>query len=245
MAPLANYLRLWDYASAARVDTFVANSLNTQRRIWRTYRRESEAVYPPVAVDTFYWEAPEDYFLVVSELVAYKRIDTAVRAFSKNGRRLRIVGTGPEYARLRRLAASNVEFCGWVPDDQLRVLYSRCRALVFPGEEDFGMTAVEAQASGKPVVALGRGGVLESVPSNDPLGGVFYDEPYDVHLMAALDEFERIEAQIDPEALQRHAGRFSETVFRARMEPILRTKEISTPEAKSSEPMRPIAGRTS
>jgi glycosyltransferase involved in cell wall biosynthesis len=230
MAPLANYLRLWDCASAARVDSFVANSMNTQRRILRSYHRESEVVYPPVAVDTFYWGPPEDYFLVVSELVAYKRIDTAVRAFSKSGRRLRVVGTGPEYNRLRRLAASNVEFCGWIPDDQLRALYSRCRALVFPGEEDFGMTAVEAQASGKPVVALGRGGVLESVPLHDPAGGVFYYEPDEVHLMAALAEFERIESQIDPDALQRHAARFSEAVFRARMEPILRTS-ASMPEA--------------
>ncbi len=104
MAPLANYLRLWDFASAARVDDFVANSENVQRRIWKTYRRESLVIHPPVAVRRFYWKPPEDYYLIVSELVAYKRLDTAVRAFSKTGRRLRIVGDGPEFRSLKRMA---------------------------------------------------------------------------------------------------------------------------------------------
>ncbi len=134
MAPLANYLRLWDYASAARVDTFIANSETVKRRIWRTYRRNSEVIHPPVSVETFYWRQPEDYFLVVSELSPYKRLDTAVRAFSHAGKRLRIVGTGPEYRTLRRMAGPSIEFCGWVPDDQLRELYSRSRALVVPGK---------------------------------------------------------------------------------------------------------------
>src|SRR3954452_23033550 len=104
MAPLSNYLRLWDYASAARVDNFVANSENVRRRIWKTYRREAEVVYPPVAVENFIWRAPEDYFLIVSELVAYKQIDYAVRFFTKRGTQLRIVGDGPELHSLRRLA---------------------------------------------------------------------------------------------------------------------------------------------
>jgi len=104
MAPVANYLRLWDYSTAARVDEFVANSANVARRIWKTYRREARVIYPPVAVETFYWKEPEDYYLIVSELVAYKRIDTAVRAFSKNGRKLRIVGDGPEHGALRSMA---------------------------------------------------------------------------------------------------------------------------------------------
>src|SRR5882724_9867088 len=95
MAPVANYLRLWDYASAARVDDFIANSQNVNRRIWRCYRRESQVIYPPVAVETFHWKAPEDYYLIVSELVPYKRIDVAVRLFSRTGRKLRVVGNGP------------------------------------------------------------------------------------------------------------------------------------------------------
>ena len=110
MAPLANYLRLWDFASAARVDEFVANSENVQRRIWRCYRRESEVIYPPVAVEKFYSKPSEDYYLVVSELVAYKRIETAVRLFSKTGRKLRVVGDGPEYKNLKSMATPNVEF---------------------------------------------------------------------------------------------------------------------------------------
>ena len=116
MTPLANYLRLWDYASAARVDEFIANSENVQRRIWKTYRRESRVVRPPVAVETFYWKPPEDYYLIVSGLVPYKRVDAAVRAFNQSGRRLRVVGDGPEYPALRRIAAANIEFCGHVSD---------------------------------------------------------------------------------------------------------------------------------
>ncbi|HEY7387131.1 MAG TPA: glycosyltransferase, partial [Bryobacteraceae bacterium] len=152
MTPLSNYLRLWDFASAARVDHFIANSENVRRRIWRAYRRESEVIHPPVEVDTFYWKPPRDYFLIVSELVPYKRIDTAVRVFARTGRKLIVAGAGPEYRKLKTLAGGAVEFAGRVPDGELRDLYASCRALILPGEEDFGMTAVEALASGKPVV---------------------------------------------------------------------------------------------
>lgn len=226
MAPLCNYLRLWDYASAARVDAFVANSENVRKRIWRAYRRESDVIHPPIAVETFYSKPPADYFLIVSELVPYKRIDTAVKVFTSTGRRLRIVGTGPEYRSLQRIAGSNIEFCGWIPDDQLRELYSKCRALIFPGEEDFGIAAIEALASGKPIVALGRGGVVESVPSRQPLGGVFYSEPDEAHLARALDDFDKLEAQVEPGALQQYAGRFSESAFRTRMEAILSSPAV-------------------
>src|SRR3954469_25975780 len=136
MAPVANYLRLWDYASAARVDRFIANSHNVQRRIWKTYRRESDVIHPPVDVDSFYWKPAEDYFLAVSELVAYKRIDSIVQWAKQSGRRLRIAGAGPEYGRLRAMAGKTVEFLGRVSDDELRGLYARCRAFLLPGEED-------------------------------------------------------------------------------------------------------------
>src|SRR5690348_5254892 len=168
MAPFANYLRLWDFASAARVDQFVANSDNVRRRIWKTYRREAEVIHPPVAVESFYNKPSRGYYLVVSELVAYKRIDYAIRLFAASGRKLKIAGDGPEFKKLRRAAPSNIEFCGRVSDPELRELYAGCRALLMPGEEDFGITAVEALASGKPVVGLGRGGILESVPSGNP-----------------------------------------------------------------------------
>jgi glycosyltransferase involved in cell wall biosynthesis len=212
MTPLANYLRLWDYASAARVDRFAANSRNVQARIWKTYRRESEVIHPPVDVDSFYWKPAEDYFLAVSELVPYKRIDSLVRWFSLTGRQLKIAGAGPEYGRLRAMAGSSVEFPGRVGDAELRELYARCRAFLLPGEEDFGMTPVEALASGKPVVALGRGGALETVPG---FGGVFYDDA--AGLTDAIERLEALEPSIRPAELQAWARQFSEAEFVRKM----------------------------
>jgi len=217
MVPLSNYLRLWDYSTAARVDRFLANSENVRNRIWKTYRREAEVIHPPVAVDSFYWKPPEDYFLIVSALVPYKRIDAAVRAFARSGRRLVIAGSGSEYRKLKSLASGQVEFAGQVPDDTLRELYARCRALILPGEEDFGLTPVEALASGKPVIALGRGGVLDSVPLQDPIGGLFYDSPDEDHLRQALSAFDSLEPRIRPAELQEYARRFSEQEFRRKV----------------------------
>ncbi|MCU1339985.1 MAG: glycosyl transferase, group 1 [Bryobacterales bacterium] len=221
MRPIARNLRLWDFGSAARVDDFVANSENVRRRIWKTYRRESSVVHPPVAVETFFHRPQEDYFLVVSELVQYKRLDYAVRAFARNGRRLRIAGDGPEYRRLKQQAGGNVEFCGRVSEADLRELYAFCRAFLLPGEEDFGISAVEALASGKPVIALGRGGALETVPVHPPLGGVLYDETSEDSLNRALADFEAVEAQIRPEDLQAWAAQFSEQRFQEKMRRIL------------------------
>jgi glycosyltransferase involved in cell wall biosynthesis len=216
MIPLTNYLRLWDYASAARVDEFIANSQNVRQRIWKTYRRDSSVITPPVPVESFYWREPEDYYLIVSELVPYKRVDWAIRAFHKNGRKLRIVGEGPEYKALRKSAASNVEFCGRVPDSDLRELYARCRAFLMPGEEDFGMTMVEALASGKPVIGLARGGALEIVPD---FGGLLYDSPNG--LEDAIERWDVWEPGLDPDELQAYAARFSEAEFARRMRAVL------------------------
>lgn len=226
MTSFSSYLRLWDYASASRVDRFVANSMNVQKRIWRSYRRKSEVVYPPVAVETFYHRSPRDYYLIVSELVPYKRVEDAVRCFSRSGRRLKIVGDGPEYKRLRKMAETNVEFCGRVSGDELRDLYAHCRAFVQPGEEDFGIAVVEALASGKPAVALGRGGVLESVPAAGPRAGFFYDDPGDISLEGAVLEFERQESSISAYDLQTAALRFSEERFAEGMRRIV----LSQPE---------------
>ena len=219
MTPIANYLRLWDFASAARVDDFIANSQNVRTRIWKTYRREAGVIYPPVDVESFHWEPSEDYFLTVSELVPYKRLDYLVRLFSRTGCRLRIAGAGPEYRKLRGLAAANVEFLGRVSDAELRTLYARCRAFILPGEEDFGITPVEALASGKPVIALGRGGALETVPE---FGGIFYDEPSEESLAAAIERFEVLEPGVRATELQSHAGRFSEGEFMRAMKEIVR-----------------------
>jgi glycosyltransferase involved in cell wall biosynthesis len=221
MTPLANYLRLWDYASAARVDDFVANSENVRRRIRKTYRRESQVIPPPVPVETFYWKPAEDYYLIVSELVAYKRLDSAIRVLAANGRKLRVVGEGPEFKSLKRAAAGNIEFCGRVNDEDLRELYARCRALLMPGEEDFGITAVEALASGKPVIALGRGGALETVPVSEPTGGVLYAEATDEALREAIEHWDRREHDFQPQALQAHVAKFSEAEFARKMGAVL------------------------
>jgi glycosyltransferase involved in cell wall biosynthesis len=219
MTPLSHYLRLWDYASSARVDEFIANSENVRRRIAKTYRRKAGVVFPPVDVDRFYSKPTENYYLIVSELVAYKRIDTAVRVFSQSGRRLKIAGDGPEFRALKRLAAPNIEFCGRVTDDDLRELYARSRAFLMPGEEDFGIAAVEALASGKPVIALGRGGALETVPCT---GGVLYREATDEGLRDAIRQWDAQERDVDPRDLQIWAQRFSEAEFVRKMRPVLR-----------------------
>lgn len=244
MGLVANYLRLWDYAAAARVDDFIANSNNVQKRIWKTYRRRSEVIYPPVDIKPFYWAAAEDYYLVVSELVAYKRIADAVRCFSQTKRRLKIAGSGPEYSRLRSMAGPTIEFCGRVSDTELRDLYARCRAVLVPGEEDFGIVAVEALASGKPVIGLGKGGILESAGTDNPRAGFFYGEPGDRSLGLAVDRFERFEKLTCPSAIQKLADRFSEERFRQEISAVLSGATMSSgflsaPDADTSRPSPP------
>jgi glycosyltransferase involved in cell wall biosynthesis len=221
MAPLSNYLRLWDYSSAARVDRFIANSRNVQGRIWKAYRRESEVIYPPVAVDQFYSAPSHEYYLIVSELVSYKQIDYAVKYFSETKQPLKIVGRGPEYLRLKTLAGPNIEFCGHVGDTELRDLYAHCRAVIIPGEEDFGIVAVEALASGKAVIALGRGGVLESAANSEPKAGFFYRDPAAAYLQQAIETFESVERDLSQSALQAHAAAFSEFRFRSAISKVL------------------------
>jgi glycosyltransferase involved in cell wall biosynthesis len=215
------HLRVWDYASAARVDHFVANSENVRRRIWKTYRRDSTVVYPPVAVETFYRRPSEDFFLMVSEMVSYKHLDYAVQHFSRTGLKLRVVGDGPEYRKLKRNAGKTVEFCGRVSAEDLRELYARARALVVPGEEDFGITMVEALASGKPIIALDRGGACEIVSPEGFRGGILYTNPTDEDLAHALRHFEMIEDEFQAKLLQRRAARYSEDRFQENMQRVL------------------------
>lgn len=212
-APFASYLRTWDYASAARVDAFMANSQNTKRRIWKTYRRRSRVVYPPVAVETFEHKPPEGYSLMVGEMVAYKQLDYAIRTFARNGRKLKVVGSGPDHRSLKRQATPNIEFCGRVTDNQLRDLYARADALIVPGEEDFGITMVEALASGKPVIALARGGALEIAGNG---GGILYREANETGLEEALQSFDRTGHSFDPGQLAARASAFSEAAFQRR-----------------------------
>ncbi len=236
----SNYLRLWDYASAARVDEFIANSENVRRRLWRAYRRESNVVHPPVRVDSFYYRPPLDYYLLVSELVAYKRVVDAVACFSQNGRPLRIVGDGPEYTTLKKAATSNIEFCGRLPDTELREQYARCRAVVQPAEEDFGMVSVEALASGKPVIGLGRGGVLE-IASEREGSGFLYATPGHEAMERAISRFEEREAQIRPTSLQFLAAQFSEDRFAEKIRGIVNADSCSSNSPVHDAPSRSLA----
>lgn len=217
LAVFAHYLRMWDYASAARVDQFAANSENVRRRIARAYRRESVVIPPPVEIDSFYWREPEDYYLVVSELVAYKRVDLAVQACASTGRKLKVVGEGPLYRQLKKAAgAAPIEFLGRVPTEQLRALYSRCRALVQPGEEDFGIASVESLASGKPVIGYGRGGLAE-IAQAEPCG-YFFDVFSLEALIEAFERFERAEARgLDRAVIQARATCYAPGEFDRRM----------------------------
>lgn len=235
MSPVAHYLRLWDHASSARVDEFAANSANVARRIRRAYGRDSRVIYPPVEVEGCLSLPSDDYYLIVSELVAYKRVDSAIRAFSALGRKLRIVGEGPELKALQRIAGPNIEFCGRVSEEELHDLYARCRAFLMPGEEDFGMAAVEALASGKPVIALGRGGALETVPLTEPLGGLLYADPHPESIREAIQCWDLLESRVRPSALRRHAARFSESEFRRNMHALLFPAESRQPGAALCE----------
>jgi glycosyltransferase involved in cell wall biosynthesis len=224
MMPFAHYLRVWDYASAARVDQFVAISENVRRRIRRAYGREARVVHPPVNVDTFYWREPEDYFLIVSEMAPYKRLDYAVQSFARSGRRLKIVGHGPEYRRLRALAGPKTEFCGRVSEPDLREIYARSRALIMPGEEDFGLTMVESLASGKPVIAYGQGGAAEIVKEDC---GILYQEPACESLEHAVRQFESSSRRFDRTRLRSEAERYHPEAFASGLADIIRAGATS------------------
>ena len=205
--PIMARLARWDAATASRVDRFVANSRHVAGRIGRYYNREASIVYPPVDT-TFYGPAdvsPESHFLIVSALVPYKRIDLAIAACRQVGAALRIVGDGPERERLEREADGGVAFLGPLSNEAIREEYRRARAIILPGEEDFGIVPVEAQACGRPVVAFGRGGALETVVDGET--GVLFEEPTAASLAAAL---QRVAAmRIDPTRLRGHAEQFS------------------------------------
>lgn len=205
-------LRDWDRKASDRVDQFVAISRYVQQRIRDFYGREASVVYPPVATQYFTPDGREEhdgYDLVVSALVPYKRIDLAVRAYALTGAPLKIAGAGTELQALRKIAPPNVEFLGRVPDEQVRELYRRCRFLVFPGTEDFGIVPLEAQACGRPVLAYGRGGLLETVA--DGRTGVFFEEQTPEALAGAMERAAAMDW--DPAAIRAHAEQFSEARF--------------------------------
>jgi len=228
--PVIHYLRLWDESASARVDHFLANSANVARRIRKYYRREAEVIHAPV--DTEFFQpaggGADDYSLIVSALVPYKMIDLAIAAFNRFGGRLKIVGQGPDDKKLRRLAGANIEFLGAVDAPSLLRLYQGARALILPGEEDFGITALEAEACGTPVIALGRGGALETVIAEKT--GLFFPEPKVASLLAALDKFRGLE--FNKFEVRSHAMKFSRDIFKDKVEACIRGKWLEFKETK-------------
>ncbi|MBN1272783.1 MAG: glycosyltransferase [Candidatus Aminicenantes bacterium] len=212
--PVIHYLRLWDESSSHRVDHFVANSHNVARRIEKYYRRSAEVIHPPV--DTVFFQPGElkkDYFLIVSALVPYKRIDLAVAAFSKSGCPLYIVGDGPDYKKLKSQAKSNVRFLGSVDAETLKRTYQEAQALLMPGEEDFGINALESQACGTPVIAYERGGALETILPGKT--GLFFRKQRIQYLLDVLDKFQSM--QFNRAFIRENALKFSRNTFKESM----------------------------
>lgn len=214
---VAPRLRSWDRASAGRVASFVANSEHVRRRIHACWAREATVVHPPVNVDRF-TPAPrrDDFYLALGALVPYKRTDLTIRAFNRSGRRLVVVGDGPERDRLRTLAGPTVEFTGHVPDAEVADWLGRCRALVHAGIEDFGITFVEALAAGAPVIAAGAGGVVDVVTDvkQNPhrATGLLFDDATPESMIRAIDDFERHSFDVD--VLRERAMAFGPDRFR-------------------------------
>lgn len=210
-------LRNWDINSAQRVDYFIANSHNIARRIKKYYRRDATVIYPPVPTDRFQ-VAPRcevgDYFLVVSRLVGYKRVDLAVEACNHLDIPLHVIGTGPEIKALRKIAGRKTQILGALSDKQVRSELSHCRALIFPGEDDFGMTPVEAMASGRPVIAYHAGGALETVVEGHT--GLFFHEQTMSSLASALVASRSMQFHADE--LRAHARKFDIRVFKSEMQ---------------------------
>jgi glycosyltransferase involved in cell wall biosynthesis len=227
-AVVARSLRKWDAATSSRVDHFIANSKYVAERIKRYYARDSTVIYPPVDCSRFTpGTGTGDGYLIVSAFAPYKRLDLAIEAFNRLDLKLTIVGSGQDEKRLKRMAGPNIDFPGWRSDAEIAQYYRNCRALVFPGEEDFGIVPVEAMASGRPVVAFARGGALETVV---PLGGagkptgVFFHEQTAGALTEAVRTLEGNLELFDPEAIRAHAMTFDRARFKERVREFISMK---------------------
>jgi glycosyltransferase involved in cell wall biosynthesis len=208
-------LRAWDRRTASRVTHFIAISETIRKRIAESYGRDSVVIYPPVDTDFYTPDSAlrrEDFYLVISAFAPYKRVDLAVEACNRLRRRLVVIGSGQDEARLKTLAGPTVEFLGWRPDAELRDHLRRCRALLFPGEEDFGIVPVEANACGAPVAAFARGGATETVVPLKEQGatGEWFEEQTVDSLVAALERLERNTDRLDPAAARRQALKFEQ-----------------------------------
>lgn len=216
------YLQTWDIDSSHRVDCFLANSRNVGVKIEKLYGREAAVIHPPVDRDRFrISSALKGYYLIVSALVPYKRIDIAVEAFNQLHLPLKIVGDGPLRGRLERSAQPNIEFLGWVDNESLAELYGLCQGLIFPGEEDFGIVPLEAQASGRPVIAFRRGGALETVIGLDESSpatkstGIFFAEQSADSLIVAIKTYEQHKDRFDPVFIRQHTAQFGRPRFKS------------------------------
>jgi glycosyltransferase involved in cell wall biosynthesis len=220
MPILAPLLRSWDVNTSMRVDRFLANSHHVSSRIGKYYRRPATVVYPPVAVDDFQISGEtDDFYLCAGQLIPYKRMDLAVRAFTKMGRNLVVIGEGKELAQLKRIAGPTITFLGRAPFSVLKEKMARCRALIFPGEEDFGIVPVEVMASGRPIIAFGSGGALETVVHGHT--GILFNEQSEEALIEAVEAFEADPGAFRPEAIRAHALQFSTKNFLANMRSII------------------------
>jgi glycosyltransferase involved in cell wall biosynthesis len=217
---LLSILKQWDLRAARRPDYFIANSETVAKRIKTFYGRDSIVIPPPIDVSRFQPDPlQEDYYLVLSRLVPYKRIDLAVAACTKLNRKLLVIGDGPDRARLEKIAGPSIRFLGRQSDEAVARHAARCRALLFPGEEDFGMTPLEVNAAGRPVIAFRAGGAVETVVEGRT--GIFFDQPAAESLIQAIKDFESYSWNVD--VLRAHAAKFDRTVFAARLTEYLQT----------------------
>lgn len=222
-------VRIWDNASADRVDYFIANSENVARRIWKHYRRESVVIHPPVRCKLFeISDVDQDFFLIVSRIQEYKKIDLAVKVFNDLGLPLIIIGDGPDREKLQKIAKENIKFLGRQSDEIIKQHYSKCKAFLFPGEEDFGITPLEAMASGRPVIAYRKGGALETVVEGKT--GVFFDEQTEECLKEVILKFDR--QKFSKQEIRKHAELFDEEIFKKKIDSFVNEKYKEFKETK-------------
>ncbi|HVU55836.1 MAG TPA: glycosyltransferase family 4 protein [Puia sp.] len=209
-----HYMRVWDYTTAGRVDYFIANSEYVAKRIRKVYHKEATVIYPPVDTGAFQLETrKEDFYLVASRMVPYKKIDTIVQAFAQMpDKKLVVVGEGPDLNKIKRHATPNIQLLNYVEADRLKELMQKAKAFVIAADEDFGITAVEAQACGTPVIAFGKGGVRESVAED--WTGVFFDEQTPESIIEAVERFEQNGVSATPAEIRANSLRFGINVFR-------------------------------
>jgi len=216
-------IRIWDVITANRVDHYIANSHYIARRIKKVYGKESTVIYPPVDVKRFkLYEEKEDFYLIASRMVPYKKIDLIVEAFSKTDKKLIVIGTGPDMQKIKSFAKDNVEFLGFAADDVLLDYMQRAKAFVFAAEEDFGIVPVEAQACGTPVICLGKGGTKETVV--DGVTGVHFEEQTVEKLLNALERFEENHSAFNAKKIRDHALKFSKERFEKEIEAFVNEK---------------------